>query len=262
MSMIRLGGLVLAAWGMVAAAASEGRCQDIPTYALSDWAYYNNWTWIRIERGELERAEESVRLAIKAIEPFQATYCRLLARSYRDLSWVLYLEKRPAQAEPLGKWALTVYEQDARVSPDSLFQSLFTLALIERDLHKSKDAIPLLTRALKLQESTVGPADPGIADTLEVIAALHESEGQYSLAEPLFRRLIAIREKDRPELNLDLASAAEHYASVLTKLDRGAEAKTFLARAAAIRQAAADGGLLQKPKRTPPKLVATASRGR
>lgn len=260
MAIARLGGLVVTAWAVAAASHAVG--QEVPTYALSDWAYYNNWAWLRIERGELDKAEQSVRLAIKTIEPFQTTHRRLLARSYRDLSWVLYLEKRPAQAEPLGQWALAVYDHDPRTSPESLFQSLYTLALIKRDLHKSKDALPLLARALELQESTVGPTHPGVADTLEVLAALHESEGQYRLAEPLYRRVVAIREQDRPELNLELASASEHYADLLKKLDRDSEAKTFLARAAAIKQAAAASGLSVKPRRTPPKLALVTSRGR
>ena len=252
----RFVGLSAAAWMIALAGSGASFGQDVLTYALSDWAYYNNTTWLRLERGELAKAEQSVRLAIQTIEPYQKTHRRLLARSYRDLSWVLLLEKRPDQAEPLAKWSLEVYDHDERTSSESLFQSLYTLALIERDLKKTKDALPLLARALKLQESTVGPAHPAIADTLDEMAGLYESNGEYQLAEPLYRREVKIRERELPERNLHLARAAEHYASVLQKLDRGPEAKVFLARAAAIKQAASDDGVLEKPQRTPPKLAA------
>lgn len=60
---------------------------------------------------------------------------------------------------------------------------------------KYEDAIPLVQRALAIQEKLSGPDDPGVAFLLDDLAGLHEDQSRYTDAEPLHRRSLAIREE-------------------------------------------------------------------
>nr|WP_245283643.1 tetratricopeptide repeat protein [Bradyrhizobium sp. URHD0069] len=69
---------------------------------------------------------------------------------------------------------------------------------------KYGDAIPLVQRALAIQEKVSGPDDPGVAFLLDDLAGLYEDQSRYTDAEPLHRRSLAIREEvlgpDHPEV--------------------------------------------------------------
>src|SRR5262249_29674938 len=106
------------------------RADEIPFRVLQDWKYYNDTGWIFLNKGDYSRAEQRFRMAITEIRPYQTTDQRLLARGYADLARVLYHQGRYADAEPLAAWALSVRESHPRVTPDAVFQSLYTLALI------------------------------------------------------------------------------------------------------------------------------------
>ncbi len=234
--------------------------QEMAVYAISDWSYYNTRAWRWIDAGELEKAERALGLAIKAIRPLESTHRRLLARSYRDLAWVLYLEKRAAQAEPLCKWALDVFKADKRVTQEAMFQTLFTLALIERELKKPDAALPLLTQALDLQHEVVGANHPATTETLDELAAVYLEKGDATHAEWMLRREAAILQQLGPSAQPALAHTLELEAGELKKLGRKDEAAVMLERVANIKEALAERPLGQKKTRQVPKLVSATSR--
>src|SRR5260370_324592 len=59
--------------------------------------------------------------------------------------------------------------------------------------------------------------------------------GQYTEAEPLYERALAIREKALGPEHPDVATTLENYASLLRKMDRSQEAEPLESRARAIR---------------------------
>ncbi len=69
------------------------------------------------------------------------------------------------------------------------------------------------------------------------LALLYYAQGQYSQAEPLYQRALAIREKTLGPEHPKLATSLENYAALLRKLDRTAEAESMEVRAKAIRAA-------------------------
>jgi tetratricopeptide (TPR) repeat protein len=57
------------------------------------------------------------------------------------------------------------------------------------------DAIPLLQRALAINEKVLGPDHPDTAEILNNLAGLYESQGNYPAALPLLQRALSIYEK-------------------------------------------------------------------
>jgi PAS domain S-box-containing protein len=76
----------------------------------------------------------------------------------------------------------------------------------------------------------------GHAANLYVSAALHCSEGQYSKAEPLYRRALMLFERSLGSDHPKVANVLSDLADVYTKMGKHEEAKKLAARAAEIRR--------------------------
>ena len=80
------------------------------------------------------------------------------------------------------------------------------------------------------------PEDPQLTERLHSVANRHAVRGRFSLAEPLYRQALAIREKTLGGDHIDIARILEDYAElVLRRTDRDAEAEQAEARAKVIR---------------------------
>jgi len=203
--------------------------------ALRDWMAHQEEAAKYLERGNYAGAEQRLNLAIKDIQPYLPETRRLMARSYSDLARVLYHQKRYVQAEPLAQWALSVREADKNSASDTVFQCLYTLALIRSAQQHYADAAPLLERALAIQEKELGRDHVNSTLILDQLAFVYREQGKLAEAEPLYRRAVAILESHMPAENLELAETAEHYAVLLRRMQRNAEADQADARAKTIR---------------------------
>ncbi len=76
---------------------------------------------------------------------------------------------------------------------------------------------------------------PDVAQSLNNLAALYDTQGRYGEAEPLHKRALAIREKALGPEHPDVATSLENYAALLRKTGRDTEAAKLKARAKAIR---------------------------
>ena len=155
---------------------------------------------------------------------------------YADLARVLYHEGRYAEAEPLARWALAVRQAHPRVSPEAVFQSLYTLALIHIAQDQFNKAEPLLRQALAIQEKAVGPVHVQTAATIDELAGVCVQQRKFADAEKLYNRAIAIYAQFNREENLDLAACAERYAAMLDQLGRSVDAQKSRMVAESIRQ--------------------------
>jgi tetratricopeptide (TPR) repeat protein len=70
----------------------------------------------------------------------------------------------------------------------------------------------LLQRALDIQEKALGKAHPSTAKSLNDLAVLYCALGQYSEAEPLFKRVLETYEK------VGTVTESPHYAASLNNL--------------------------------------------
>ena len=74
-----------------------------------------------------------------------------------------------------------------------------------------------------------------MATSLNNLAAIHQAQGSYAEAEPLYQRSLAIREKVLGPEHPHVATSLENYAALVRQIGRGDEAETMEARAKAIR---------------------------
>ncbi len=71
--------------------------------------------------------------------------------------------------------------------------------------------------------------------SLNNLALLYDTQGQYAQAEPLYLRALAILEKALGPEHPNVATSLENYADLLRKTDRNAEAEELEDRARVIR---------------------------
>jgi tetratricopeptide (TPR) repeat protein len=74
-----------------------------------------------------------------------------------------------------------------------------------------------------------------VAASLNNLAELYRAQGQYTEAEPLSKRALAIREKAFGSEHPNVATSLENYAGLLRLMDRPDEAEPLESRAKAIR---------------------------
>ncbi len=148
-----------------------------------------------------------------------------------------YLSERAqyAEAEPLYRRALDIYEKALGVEHPDVVTSLNSLAVLYLNQGKYGEAEPLLKRSLAVREKALGAEHPDVADSLNNLAALYRAQGRYTEAEPLFLRALAIQEKTLGAEHSDVAIVLEYYASLLRKMQRDAEAEKLESRAEMIR---------------------------
>jgi tetratricopeptide (TPR) repeat protein len=179
-----------------------------------------------------EIAEQYLALAERQFGPSH----REVADPLSKLGKLYWAQGRVAEAEPLLKRALAIYEKFALgLGHPSLATALSDLAavyqaqgrtveaefLLERSLalqenasalkqangldqralglYKSgnaDEAIPLATRALELREQALPAGDDAIAESLSRLAILYQARGELAEAEGLFKRALALREQE------------------------------------------------------------------
>src|SRR5438445_9265383 len=126
------------------------------------------------------------------------------------LTWVLLLAGL-ALAPPSIALAQASRADDELAEARRLNQEAATLY----SSGKLVEAIPLVQRALAIQEKALGPEHPDVAASLDGLAGLDRAQGNYREAERLYRRELAIREKalgpEHPAVARSLNDLAELY---------------------------------------------------
>jgi len=212
----------------------EAVAEDIPISVLRDWQDFNNSGWLAFNNHDYIKAESRFRAAINAVRPYEVQDQRLTARSYGDLARTLYHQKRYADAEPLARWSLSVREAHPRVNPNSVVQSLYVLAMIERAQRRYDQAETLLKKALALQEKHLVPGHPDQAVIIDEMAVVAAGQGRNSDADRLFTWALKIRQEALPAEHADIIESLEHYAAFLRRTKRVADAEPLETRVKAI----------------------------
>jgi tetratricopeptide (TPR) repeat protein len=226
---------VFLAFGLPSAAFAQGVHLD----ALREWMRHMEEAAKYVDNGNYARAHEHLNEAIKEIRPYLPDTRRIMAKTYCELARVLYHQKRYAEAQPLAQWALSVRESDPKAKPDSVFQCVYTLALIESAQEHHHEAEQLLKRSLELQEKNLGRDHINSLLVLNQLALVCIAQAKYADAESLYLRSVAIHERTTPAENLELAETADQYARLLRIVKRFDEADRWHARALAIRDTVA-----------------------
>jgi CHAT domain-containing protein len=97
-----------------------------------------------------------------------------------------------------------------------------------------KAAIPLLERALTIQEKVLGSEHPDVALSLNNLATLYQNMGNYSQAKPLFQRALTIREKVLGQEHPDVATSLNNLALLYQNMGNYNQAEDMYQRSLAI----------------------------
>jgi len=163
----------------------------------------NNLAMLHRAQGQYAEAEplykRSLAIREKAFGPDHPD----VALSLNNLALLYHSQGKYTQAEPLYKRALAIYEKALGLDHPDVASSLNNLAgcTIPRRVRAGRAA--LQTRAGDPGEGP-RPESSDVATSLNNLAALYDSQGQYAQAEPLYKRSLAIREKafgpDHPDV--------------------------------------------------------------
>jgi tetratricopeptide (TPR) repeat protein len=118
-----------------------------------------------------------------------------------------------------------------------MFDSVYLLAVVYREMDRDTEAVPLLRRALALEEKHLGPGDARVALTLKELADVEARSGELEEADGHYLRAVVIH-KSHGVVNLDLADALAARSAVLEKLGRSTHANLLRREADAIRDKA------------------------
>lgn len=231
-----LGTLLAFALACVVVRADEPAPPSSEVYGA--WSYYNNMGWGAYYRGDLDLARDRFSHAVDYIRPYQDKYPRLMSRSCHDLTRVLCAQGRYSDAEPMARWVVEARDRDPRTRDDVMFDSVYLLAAVYRQTDRDADAVPLLRRAVALEEKHLGPGDARLALTLKELADAEAKSGELEEADKHYLRAIVIH-KNYGATGLDLADALSARAGVLEKLGRSTHAGVLRREAEAVGEATA-----------------------
>src|SRR5205085_1890260 len=100
-----------------------------------------------------------------------------------------------AEAEPLLRRALAIWERSLGPDHPHVASALNNLALLLQDTNRLGEAEPLFRRVAAIFEASLGPDHPHVATALNNLAALLRDTNRPGEAEPLVRRALAIDER-------------------------------------------------------------------
>jgi tetratricopeptide (TPR) repeat protein len=159
-----------------------------------------------------------------------------VARLFNQAGFYLSERARYAEAEPLFRQALAVWEKALGKEHPNVATSLNNLAELYRAQGKYAEAEPLYQRSLAIDEKALGPEHPGVALDLNNVAGLYSAEGKYVDAEPLYQRSLAIDEKAFGPEHPGTATGLNNLAELYRLQGRYPEAEPLYRRALMIRE--------------------------
>jgi tetratricopeptide (TPR) repeat protein len=159
------------------------------------------------------------------------------AAALNNLAQLLQATNRLAEAEPLKRRALAIFEASYGPDHPSVATGLNNLAQLLKATNRLTEAEPLMRRALAINEASYGPQHPEVATSLNNLAQLLQATNRLAEAEPLMRRSLAIDEASYGPDHPDVATSLNNLAQLLKATNRLAEAEPLMRRALAIDEA-------------------------
>ena len=105
-----------------------------------------------------------------------------------------------------------------------------------RGAGESDRAIVVAKKALEVAEKNVGSDHPDVAKSLNNLAALYGTQGDYAQAEPLYKHALAIKEEVLGPDHPSLATNLDNLAALYRATEREEEAEVLEQRATRIRE--------------------------
>jgi tetratricopeptide (TPR) repeat protein len=139
----------------------------------------------------------------------------LVGTALNNLALLYYAQGRYAEAEPLYKRGLAIYEKALGPDRPDVGTALNSLAELYRAQGRYPEAEPLYKRAIDIIEKALGPDHLDVGISLNYLARLYFDQGRYAEAEPLLKRALDLIEKalgpDHPDVSTALNNLALLY---------------------------------------------------
>ena len=155
-----------------------------------------------------------------------------------NLAGLFKAQDRYADAEPLYKRALAIYEEAFGPDHPNVAGSQNNLATLYDDQGRYAEAERLYKRSLAIREKTLGPDHPDVALSLNNLGHLYITQGRHAEAEPIYKRTLTIREKSLGPDHPDVARSLNNLAELYRAQGRYADAEPLYKRALQIREKA------------------------
>jgi tetratricopeptide (TPR) repeat protein len=154
-----------------------------------------------------------------------------------DFAQVLDAKALHAQAEPLMRRVVAIFEASLGSEHPNVATALSNLAALLKATNRLADAEPLMRRALAIDEASYGPQHPNVAIRLNNLAQLLQATNRLADAEPLMRRALTIDEASFGPQHPEVATDLNNLALLLQATNRLADAEPLMRRALAIDEA-------------------------
>src|SRR6185369_16007009 len=152
------------------------------------------------------------------------------ARLMNELGQLFKAKALLAEAEPLMKRVVTIFESSLGEQHPKVAAALNNLAGLLQDTNRLAEAEPLMRRALAIDEQSLGATHPKVAIRLNNLAQLLQATNRLAEAEPLMERVVAIFESSLGEQHPNVAVALNNLARLLQDTNRLAEAEPLMER--------------------------------
>lgn len=131
--------------------------------------------------------------------------------------------------EALRMYRASVDEKDFRIA-----SAMNDLALVLEETGKVDEALVWMEQAARLHEAVLGLEHPRTLTLINNLAGIHRDRGELDAAEPLYRKVLAVKERLGAERNVGYAYPLYGLGRVLTEKGETAEAESLLADAVEI----------------------------
>jgi tetratricopeptide (TPR) repeat protein/two-component sensor histidine kinase len=153
----------------------------------------HNLSGIALYRGRTDEAGRLLERALAIREAALPADDLDLAGSREALALLRQKQGRPAEAAALLARLAATTEKVYGPAHPNLGKTLLNHGLARADLGEDEAARKLFERALAIDEKALAPDHPQLVRALAVLADFDFKHGRYARAEPLYRRLLALR---------------------------------------------------------------------
>jgi Tfp pilus assembly protein PilF len=196
-----------------------------------------------IKLGLLERSGENLRLHRLLASYIQTELADPQAQAdieavLIDTTHSLVHDGFPSKLQPILPHLYHCYRAIEQQDTERNASLAMALGRAEYKQHNYRQAEPLLERALRIHEQTLGAEHPNTATSLNNLAELYRAQGRYGEAEPLFERALRITETALGAEHPDNAQCLNNLAALFYAQGWYGEAEPLLERALRIYETA------------------------
>lgn len=193
-------------------------------------ACLNNFAILYQSRGDLAAAEPLLREALNIRRDRLGDQHPHVATTLNNLAMLVQARENFSEADNLFQQSLDVMKRVLGPEHPEVAICLSNIALLRQKSGELPRSVEPLAQALAIRRKTLGNENDDTLQNLVALAAALYYTDRAADAEPLFRELLAVREKRSPD-PLELAETRSSLAACLLELNRPNEAEP-LARAA------------------------------